>query len=77
LTQPLNSDIKRIPFFQGIIMTSENLTPTEFSDKQAASFISRSLVKARKERGQFFTPLPVARFMAGLAEYRKEVFSGS
>jgi len=30
-------------------------------------------VKERKERGQFFTPLPVARFMAGLAEYRKEV----
>lgn len=54
-------------------MNSKNLTPSEFSDQQVASFISRSSMKERKERGQFFTPLPVARFMAGLAEYRKEV----
>ena len=54
-------------------MNSKNLTPGEFCDQQAASFISRSSMKRRKVRGQFFTPLPVARFMAGLAEYRKEI----
>ena len=55
------------------MMTSNNLTPGQFSEQQAAFFVRRSSVKGRKERGQFFTPLPVARFMAGLAEYRKEV----
>ena len=43
-------------------MISDNLTPGKFSDQQAASFINQSSVKGRKERGQFFTPLPVGNF---------------
>ncbi len=53
-------------------MASDKITPAEFSDQQAASFINQTSLKERKGRGQFFTPLSVSRFMAGLAEYRKE-----
>lgn len=49
------------------------LTPTEFCERRAASFIANSSAKVRKARGQFFTPLPVARFMASLVEYRKKI----
>ena len=48
------------------------LTPAEFCEKQASLFIDRSIAKERKVRGQFFTPLEVARFMASFSEYRKE-----
>jgi len=53
-------------------MISTKLNPAEFSETQAASFISESPIKGRKALGQFFTPLSVARFMAGLAEYNKQ-----
>ncbi|MFH1294026.1 MAG: Eco57I restriction-modification methylase domain-containing protein [Pseudomonadota bacterium] len=74
LTQSLNPDIKRILFSKESTMTYDNTSPAEFSDQQAAFFINRSSMKERKERGQFFTPLSVARFMAGLSEYGKDVF---
>ena len=53
-------------------MISNKLCPVEFSESQAASFVSKSSIKGRKTLGQFFTPLAVARFMAGLAEYNKK-----
>ena len=53
-------------------MLSTKLCPAEFSESQAALFISKSSIKGRKALGQFFTPLSVARFMAGLAEYNKQ-----
>jgi adenine-specific DNA-methyltransferase len=49
-----------------------DLTPAEFCELKATSFIEESSPKSRKTRGQFFTPLQVARFMANLAEYRKK-----
>ncbi|MGB8992660.1 MAG: N-6 DNA methylase [Desulfobaccales bacterium] len=48
------------------------LTPVEFCEKQAYSFILKSSQKERKAHGQFFTPAPVARFMANFAEYQKD-----
>ena len=53
-------------------MISTNLYPAEFSESQAASFINKSSIKGRKALRQFFTPLSVARFMAGLAEYNRK-----
>ena len=53
-------------------MLSTKLCPAEFSESQAASFISESSIKNRKVLGQFFTPLAVARFMASLAEYNRK-----
>ena len=53
-------------------MISTKLYPAEFSESQAASFISKSSINGRKALGQFFTPLSVARFMAGLAEYNRK-----
>ncbi len=50
-----------------------NLTPAKLSEQLASSFVDKSCPKNRKARGQFFTPLPVARFMADLAEYRKRI----
>jgi adenine-specific DNA-methyltransferase len=47
------------------------LTPAELSEQLASSFVDKSCPKSRKVQGQFFTPLPLARFMADLAEYRK------
>jgi adenine-specific DNA-methyltransferase len=48
------------------------LTPVEFCEKQASSFLIKSSAEGRKVRGQFFTPPEIAGFMASLAEYRKE-----
>jgi adenine-specific DNA-methyltransferase len=53
-------------------MLSTKLCPAEFSESQAASFISESSIKNRKALGQFFTPLSVARFMASLADYNRK-----
>lgn len=48
------------------------LTPVQFCEKQANSFILKSSSKERKARGQFFTPAAVAKFMANFAEYQKD-----
>jgi adenine-specific DNA-methyltransferase len=48
------------------------LTPVQFCEKQAYSFILKSSSKERKAHGQFFTPEAVARYMASLAEYQKD-----
>lgn len=54
------------------LMMDYELTPVQFCEKQANSFILKSSSKERKARGQFFTPAAVAKFMANFAEYRKE-----
>ena len=53
-------------------MNQEELTPTEFCEKQRHQFIGTSTPESRKRKGQFFTPLKVAQFMARLATVRKE-----
>lgn len=64
--------VKGYGAFKELTMISTKLFPAEFSESQAASFVSKSSIKGRKALGQFFTPLAVARFMAGLAEYNKK-----
>ncbi|MBW2035391.1 MAG: Eco57I restriction-modification methylase domain-containing protein [Deltaproteobacteria bacterium] len=53
-------------------MISNALSPAQFCELQSALFLEKSFPKTRKTRGQFFTPLPVARFMAGLADYHEK-----
>lgn len=50
-----------------------NLNPTDFCEKQAALFVKKVSPQIRKERGQFFTPLSVAKYMAELGEYPKQI----
>lgn len=44
-----------------------NATPVEFSDRLAEAFVEHTSAGQRKEQGQFFSPPPIARYMAGLA----------
>ena len=64
--------VKGYVVFKELTMISTKLYPAEFSESLAASFVSKSSIKGRKTLGQFFTPLSVARFMAGLAEYNRK-----
>ncbi len=43
------------------------LTPSEFCENKEKLYINNSDTDYRKKTGQFFTPIQIARFMAGLA----------
>ncbi len=51
-------------------MNKTDLNPTQFCVKQSRRFIELTNTSERKQQGQFFTPLEVARFMADLAVIR-------
>ncbi len=53
-------------------MSGDGLLPTGFCEQQRLRFIGISRPEERKKQGQFFTPLEVARFMAGLAPIRSK-----
>jgi adenine-specific DNA-methyltransferase len=48
------------------------ITPSAFCELKAATYTENSSVAERKTKGQFFTPIAVARFMANLGEYRRK-----
>lgn len=48
--------------------SSKLLTPSFFCERQAEIYINNSSQACRKKNGQFFTPVPIAKFMASLAK---------
>ena len=56
-------------------MTSENAhimpivgeKPSHYAERLGRAYADASFQKDKKHKGQFFTPLPIARFMGGLA----------
>ena len=48
------------------------MTPAQFCEEESRKFIAITKVEQRKEQGQFFTPLGVARFMGRLTPVATE-----
>jgi len=53
-------------------MSRKEMTPAQFCEEESRRFIAITKVKQRKEQGQFFTPLGVARFMGRLTSLATE-----
>lgn len=53
----------------------ENESLTEFADRLAGAYNSQNTKSTKKDKGQFFTPSSVARFMADLSKNQKENIS--
>lgn len=53
-------------------MSRKEITPAQFCEEESQKFIAITKVEQRKEQGQFFTPLEVARFMGRLTPVATE-----
>src|SRR5450830_114437 len=59
--------------FLGLPRPRANESPSEYAARLGALFLSEKNAEGRRELGQFFTPLEVARFMARLARPGRRV----
>src|ERR1700722_15155048 len=57
------------------ILAEEDCTPTEYADKLGLLYSSRVTGEHKKDLGQFFTPMKIAQFMAGVASMDKETIT--
>lgn len=49
----------------------DNEQPSDYADRLGFAYANHVSQKHKKENGQFFTPVPIARFMASLCNHRK------
>jgi len=48
----------------------EKEQPGEYADRLGVVYAKQVSIKHKKENGQFFTPIPIARLMASFCEYK-------
>lgn len=51
---------------ESMTLPVENERPSEFADRLGRMYAGASAQREKKDKGQFFTPLPIAEFMASL-----------
>jgi len=53
---------------QNLLPPGQGELPSEYADRLAKTYAEKVTNEEKKNKGQFFTPLPIARFMSELAE---------
>ena len=49
-----------------LLHNQDNESPTSFAQRLGAQYMSTISNEAKKEKGQFFTPIEIARFMSNI-----------
>lgn len=60
---------------QESILPYESEPPSSFADRLGLLYASAVSSSHKKKHGQFFTPVEIARFMAGLADSQKSTIN--
>ena len=58
-----------------LLHNQDNESPTSFAQRLGAQYMSTISNEAKKEKGQFFTPIEIARFMSEQLSTEKEDIS--